>query len=232
MHTQIVSSRSAHFTEVVLVECYRCPFSQGKHTLNIMVTMLKGTAEVNSVATLQPTADQQFTTKVTFTLVDSLPAGSDTAVADSTAPPAKAVNGKAETPAAPAAAKSPAKNATGTAAADSQPQPAIDDTVTQQAVKYYCMRQYNVAGKILKEKEVTVGDEGVMACGVACNAEGATCSGFGLTGKKCFLIKQFDANNSKADGAMDALCMKSPNDWLDFGTKNGELPGIRSGLRE
>jgi hypothetical protein len=84
------------------------------------------------------------------------------------------------------------------------------------------MRQYNVGGKIHSQKEVPVGDEGIMACSVACNALGSNCGGFGLTGKKCFLMKAFNTNSSAADATIDALCMKSPNDWLDFGVRNGE----------
>lgn len=39
---------------------------QGKHTLNVKATMLKGTSEVNGVPSLQPPQDQVFTTKVSW----------------------------------------------------------------------------------------------------------------------------------------------------------------------
>jgi pyruvate/2-oxoglutarate dehydrogenase complex dihydrolipoamide acyltransferase (E2) component len=208
-----------------------CPLLQGKHTLNVKVTMMKGSAEVNSVASLQPSTDQLFTTKINFNLVDKLPAGAAAAAAPAAAKPAAPAAAAAEeepAAAAPAAAAPAPKPGTGgndvtDALADNpKPEPAIDETVTQQAVKYYCMRQYNVGGKIHRQMEVPVGDEGVMACSVACNALGSNCGGFGLTGKKCFLMKAFNTNSSAADATIDALCMKSPNDWLDFGVRNGE----------
>lgn len=43
--------------------CTSAPL-QGKHTLNIKATMLKGTAEVNGVPSLQPPTDQVYTAKV------------------------------------------------------------------------------------------------------------------------------------------------------------------------
>jgi hypothetical protein len=95
--------------------------------------------------------------------------------------------------------------------------PTVDEKVAQQAVKYYCMRQYNVGGKIHSQKNVSAGDEGVNQCAVACNALGAECSGFGLSVNKCFLMKAFNTTSSAADATLDALCMKSANDWLDFG---------------
>ncbi|WIA17530.1 hypothetical protein OEZ85_014361 [Tetradesmus obliquus] len=208
----------------------------GKHTLNVKVTMLKGSAEVNSVASLQPSTDQLFTTKVNFNLVDKLPAGAAAAAAAAVAPAAAAVDKPAAPAAAAAAEDEPAappapkpgtggKNVTNALDDNPKPEPAIDDAVTQQAVKYYCMRQYNVGGKIHSQKEVPVGDEGIMACSVACNALGSNCGGFGLTGKKCFLMKAFNTNSSAADATIDALCMKSPNDWLDFGMRNAGLVG-------
>jgi pyruvate/2-oxoglutarate dehydrogenase complex dihydrolipoamide acyltransferase (E2) component len=205
---------------------------QGKHALNVKVTMIKGSAEVNSVASLQPSADQLFTTKINFNLVEKLPAGAAAAEAPAAAKPAAPAAAAEEEPAAQAAAAAAAapapkpgtrgKNVTDALADNPKPEPAIDEIVTQQAVKYYCMRQYNVGGKIHSQKEVPVGDEGVMACSVACNALGSNCGGFGLTGKKCFLMKAFNTNSSAADATIDALCMKSPNDWLDFGVRNGE----------
>jgi hypothetical protein len=95
--------------------------------------------------------------------------------------------------------------------------PTVDAKVAQQAVKYYCMRQYNVGGKIHSQKNVTAGDEGVNQCAVACNALSQECSGFGVSGDKCFLMKAFNTSSSAADATLDALCMKSANDWLDFG---------------
>jgi hypothetical protein len=89
--------------------------------------------------------------------------------------------------------------------------------VAAQAVKYYCMRQYNVGGKIHSSKTVPAGDEGANACAVACNALAAECGGFGVSGNKCFLMKAFNTNSSAADATMDALCMKSATDWLEFG---------------
>jgi len=70
---------------------------------------------------------------------------------------------------------------------------------------------------------VVAGDSGIMECAVACNALGSACSGFGLTGRKCFLMKSLNTNSSAADATMDALCMKNAADWLSLGTKNGEV---------
>ena len=227
-------STSAHLLLLLLL------LLQGKHTLNVKVTLIKSSAEVNSVASLQPSTDQLFSSKVNFNLVEKLPAGA----AAAEAPAAAAATAAADEPAAPAAADKPAtpaavtkaepaavpapkpdtssKNVTNALADNPEADAAIDETVTQQAVKYYCMRQYNVGGKIHSQKEVPVGDEGVMACSVACNALGSNSGGFGLTGKKCFLMTAFNTNSSAADATIDALCMKSPNDWLDFGVRNGE----------
>lgn len=201
--------------------------------------MLKGTAEVNSVASLQPDADQEFTTKVTFKLDDAAAAEEEEPAAKTPGPgkakpPATAAaagtaaagaKGAAEPPAAAAAETDAAADAAEPAATDVAglpPAEPVDQSVTAQATKYYCLRQYNVGGRIHSNKSVTVGDAGVTECSVACNALGATCGGFGLTGKKCFLMKSFNTNSSAADATMDALCMKSPNDWLDFGGQNGE----------
>lgn len=96
----------------------------------------------------------------------------------------------------------------------------MNATVAQQAVKYYCMRQYNVGGKIHSQKNVTAGDDGVNQCAVACNALGQECGGFGVSVNKCFLMKAFNTSSSAADATLDALCMKSANDWLDFGIQS------------
>lgn len=104
-------------------------------------------------------------------------------------------------------------------------EPTVDATVAQQAVKYYCMRQYNVGGKIHSQKNVSAGDEGVNQCAVACNALRQDCAGFGVSGNKCFLMKAFNSTSSAADATLDALCMKSANDWLDFGLQTCELWG-------
>lgn len=101
--------------------------------------------------------------------------------------------------------------------------PTVDAAVAQQAVKYYCMRQYNVGGKIHSQKNVSAGDEGVNQCAVACNALGGECSGFGLSVNKCFLMKAFNTTSSAPDATLDALCMKSANDWLDFGVQTCEI---------
>lgn len=107
----------------------------------------------------------------------------------------------------------------------------MDAKVAQQAVKYYCMRQYNVGGKIHSQKNVTAGDEGVNQCAVACNALSQECSGFGVSGDKCFLMKAFNTSSSAADATLDALCMKSANDWLDFGIQTCEcLHSLQCGL--
>jgi hypothetical protein len=107
-------------------------------------------------------------------------------------------------------------------AAEVNVQPTVDAAVAQQAVKYYCMRQYNVGGKIHSQKNVTAGDEGVNQCAVACNSLKGECAGFGLSVNKCFLMKAFSSNSSAADATLDALCMKSANDWLDFGIQTCE----------
>lgn len=98
----------------------------------------------------------------------------------------------------------------------------MDAKVAQQAVKYYCMRQYNVGGKIHSSKAVAAGDEGINQCAVSCNSLGNECAGFGVSGDKCFLMKAFNTNSTAADATLDALCMKSANDWLEFGVTNGE----------
>lgn len=108
--------------------------------------------------------------------------------------------------------------------------PTVDAKVAQQAVKYYCMRQYNVGGKIHSQKNVTAGDEGVNQCAVACNALSQECSGFGVSGDKCFLMKAFNTSSSAADATLDALCMKSANDWLDFGIQTCRCFHIRQRL--
>jgi hypothetical protein len=100
--------------------------------------------------------------------------------------------------------------------------PTVDAAVAQQAVKYYCMRQYNVGGKIHSQKNVSAGDEGVNQCAMACNALSGECSGFGLSVNKCFLMKVFNTTSSAPDATLDALCMKSANDWLDFGVQTCE----------
>jgi hypothetical protein len=105
--------------------------------------------------------------------------------------------------------------------------PPVDPSVARQAVKYYCMRQYNVGGRIHSTKNVTAGDEGATACAVGCNELGPDCSGFGVSGNKCFLMKAFNTNSSAADATLDALCMKSSTDWLDFGTLGGACCGGR-----
>eukprot|EP00775_Hariotina_reticulata_P003140 gene3140-3417_t len=92
------------------------------------------------------------------------------------------------------------------------------------------MRQYNVGGRIHSSKSVAAGDSGIMECAVACNALGSACNGFGLTGRKCFLMKSFNTNSSAPDATMDALCMKNPADWLSLGTRNGyDLKGDPAG---
>lgn len=50
-------------------------YPQGKHTLNIKATMQKGSAEVNGVPSLQPPADQVYTTRVVFNLVEGKAVG-------------------------------------------------------------------------------------------------------------------------------------------------------------
>lgn len=210
----------------------------GKHTLNIKATMLKGTSEVNGVPSLQPPQDQVYSTKVVFNLVEGkgdAPGAvepSDAKAAKPADPKAAAAEGE-EKPAAAAEGEKPAAAAEGQATApaegEAKPaaekkkgpevnvQPTVDAAVAQQAVKYYCMRQYNVGGKIHSQKNVTAGDEGVNQCAVACNALKGECAGFGLSVNKCFLMKAFSSNSSAADATLDALCMKSANDWLDFG---------------
>lgn len=112
--------------------------------------------------------------------------------------------------------------------ADVSVEPTVNAAVAQQAVKYYCMRQYNVGGKIHSSKNVSAGDEGVNQCAVACNALRQECSGFGVSANKCFLMKAFNTSSSAADSTLDALCMKSANDWLDFGMQTCKCDEGRS----
>ncbi|KAF6261501.1 hypothetical protein COO60DRAFT_1501639 [Scenedesmus sp. NREL 46B-D3] len=163
----------------------------GKHTLNVKVTMLKGSAEVNSVSSLQPPLEQLFATKVNFNLVDQLPAETTAAEAPAAAVAAAAAAAKAEPGAAAAPKPGTSSGSVAAALADSSdPAPVIDEAVTQQAVKYYCMRQYNVGGRVHSQQEVPR-----------------------VTGA------------SAPDATLDALCMKSPNDWLALGVHNAGMVG-------
>lgn len=99
-----------------------CLLVQGKHTLNIKATMVKGTAEVNGVPSLQPPADQVYTSKVTFNLVEGKGDGEPSV--EPSQPGAKPGDKPAPAAAAaPAGAEAPAGN--GTAAAGGKP-PAED----------------------------------------------------------------------------------------------------------
>jgi hypothetical protein len=208
---------------------------QGKHTLNVKVTMLKGSGEVNSVSSMQPPTDQLLTVRVIFNLVDELPVAapvnstSKTAAAVPTAAqsakPAVSssiANASAAVGAAVAAAKSESIPEDEQAEADAVAAAAAVPAAPVVPSKYQCLRQYNVAGSILQERAVMVaGDDGIMECGASCNAAGSGCAGFKLNGRTCLLMSAFSTNSSSADATVDAMCMKAPSDWVDFGSRNG-----------
>jgi hypothetical protein len=89
--------------------------------------------------------------------------------------------------------------------------------------KYYCIQQYNVGSKVLKNITVAAGDPGITECSQECSKLAAECVAFGVSGSKCYLMKALNVSKSAPDEKMAALCMKDRADWLSFGSTTGKL---------
>lgn len=88
---------------------------------------------------------------------------------------------------------------------------------TGKAVKYYCIKQYNVGGTVLSNKTVAASPTAATDCAQLCNDAGSACASFGLSGTSCYLVGKVNTAVSKVDAAVDAYCMKNLADWLAFG---------------
>ena len=127
-------------------------------------------------------------------------------------PGVNGVNGTVTLPVSPSGVTTPEMDAAAASAAAA--------AAAAQA-KYYCIQQYNVGSKVLKNITVAAGDPGITECSQECSKMTAECVAFGVSGTRCYLMRALNVTKAAPDEKMAALCMKDRADWLSFGSSTG-----------